>query len=58
MWYDWYMKKSNIKVSQSKMRRSMKNKKRLKDKVILSKFERKQIALRESIMNTYGLHNA
>jgi hypothetical protein len=52
------MKKSNIKVSQSKMRRSMKNKKRLKDKVVLSKFERKQIVLRESIMNTYGLHNA
>jgi hypothetical protein len=52
------MKKSNIKVSQSKMRRRMKNKKRLKDKVILSKFERKQIVLRESIMNTYGLHNA
>jgi hypothetical protein len=52
------MKKSNIKVSQSKMRRSMKNKKRLKDKTVLSKFERKQIVLRESIINEYGLKNA
>ena len=52
------MKKSNVKVSQSKIKRSVKNKKRLKDKVVLSKFERRQIALRESIMNTYGLHNA
>lgn len=52
------MKKSNVKASQSKIRRSVKNKKRLKNKVVLSRFERKQIAIREAIMSTYGLHNA
>ena len=43
------MKKSNNKVSKSKIKRAKKNKKRLADKVQLSKFERQQISIYEKI---------
>ena len=49
-WYDQYMKKSNNKVSQHKIKRANKNKKRVKAKPYLSKFERKQASLREAIV--------
>ena len=49
-WYDQYMKKSNNKVSQHKIKRAEKNKKRIKDKPYLSKFERRQIRIREMIL--------
>ena len=29
LWYDWYMKKSNNKVSQHKAKRALSNKKRI-----------------------------
>ncbi|MFN7583996.1 MAG: hypothetical protein ACK5P0_01415 [bacterium] len=44
------MKKTNNKVSQHKAKRYAKNKKRLKDKPHLSKFERQQIAKRAEIL--------
>lgn len=44
------MKKSNNKVSQHKIKRAEKNKKRIQDKPYLSKFERKLIAKREEII--------
>lgn len=44
------MKKSNEKVSQHKMKRAAKNKKRVLAKPYLSKFERKQAYLREQII--------
>jgi hypothetical protein len=44
------MKKSNNKVSQHKIKRANKNKKRVKAKPSLSKFERQQIVLREQII--------
>jgi hypothetical protein len=44
------MKKSNNKVSQHKIKRAEKNKKRIKDKPYLSKFERRQIRIREMIL--------
>ena len=44
------MKKSNNKVSQHKIKRAEKNKKRIKAKPYLSKFERKLIAKREEII--------
>ncbi len=47
------MKKSNNKVSQHKIKRASKNKKRLKDKPHLSKFERKQEAIRQKIINSF-----
>jgi hypothetical protein len=43
------MKKSNDKVSKSKVKRANKNKKRLSDKVQLSKFQRQQINIHEQI---------
>lgn len=43
------MKKSNDKVSKSKVKRANKNKKRLSDKVQLSKFQRQQINIYEKI---------
>jgi hypothetical protein len=49
------MKKSNDKVSQHKIKRAMKNKKRIQDKPYLSKFERKQIEIRKRIL--LGLEN-
>ncbi len=49
-WYDQYMKKSNNKVSQHKIKRAEKNKKRIQDKPYLSKFERKQKSIREGII--------
>jgi hypothetical protein len=45
------MKKSNNKVSQHKIKRAVKNKKRIQAKPYLSKFERRQIVLRESIVS-------
>lgn len=45
------MKKSNNKVSQNKMKRAEKNKKRIQAKPYLSKFERKQAFLREQIVS-------
>ena len=44
------MKKNNNKVSQHKAKRYTKNKKRMKDKPYLSKFERQQIAKRAEII--------
>jgi hypothetical protein len=44
------VKKSNNKVSQHKIKRAEKNKKRIQDKPYLSKFERKLIAKREEII--------
>jgi hypothetical protein len=44
------MKKSNDKVSQHKIKRATKNKKRIKAKPNLSRFERKQAFLREQIV--------
>ena len=44
------MKKSNNKVSQRKMKRAAKNKKRIQAKPYLSKFERKQKFIREQIV--------
>lgn len=49
-WYDYYMKKSNNKASQHKIKRAQKNKKRLKDKPHFSKFEREQNRIREQII--------
>ena len=49
-WYDQYMKKSNDKVSQHKIKRANKNKKRVKAKPYISKFERRQASLREAIV--------
>jgi hypothetical protein len=44
------MKKSNNKVSQHKIKRATKNKKRIQSKPYLSRFERKQAFLREQII--------
>jgi hypothetical protein len=44
------MKKNNNRVSQQKSKRYAKNKKRLKDKPYLSKFERQQLAKRAEIL--------
>jgi hypothetical protein len=44
------MKQTNNKVSQNKIKRANKNKKRIKAKTQLSKFERKQAFLREQII--------
>ena len=44
------MKKSNNKVSQHKIKRAKKNKKRIQAKPYLSKFEKQQIILREEIL--------
>ncbi len=44
------MKKSNVKSSQSKIKRALKNKKRMQAKPYLSKFERKQAFLRDQII--------
>ena len=44
------MKKSNDKVSQHKIKRANKNKKRTQDKPHLSKFERRQNRIREEII--------
>lgn len=43
------MKKNNDKVSQSKVKRANKNKKRLANKQYFSKFERKQIRIMDQI---------
>ena len=47
------MKKSNNKVSQHKIKRAAKNKKRIQAKPYASKIERKQAFLREEIVNNY-----
>jgi hypothetical protein len=47
------VKKSNNKVSQHKIKRAAKNKKRIQAKPYLSKFERKQASLREEIVFNY-----
>jgi hypothetical protein len=47
------MKKSNIKVSQHKAKRKSKNKKRTSNKPYLSKFEKRQIRLREEIVGNF-----
>lgn len=47
------MKKSNNKVSQHKIKRAEKNKKRMQAKPYASKFERKQAILREEIVKSY-----
>jgi hypothetical protein len=44
------MKKTNNKVSQHKIKRAVKNKKRTQDKPHLSKFERQQQRIREEIV--------
>jgi hypothetical protein len=49
------VKKSNDKVSQHKIKRANKNKKRIQAKPYLSRFERKQIEIRKRIL--LGLEN-
>jgi hypothetical protein len=49
------MKKTNDKVSQHKIKRANKNKKRIQAKPYVSKFERKQIEIRKRIL--LGLEN-
>jgi hypothetical protein len=44
------LKKSNNKVSQHKIKRANKNKKRIQDKPYMSKFQRQQALLREQII--------
>lgn len=44
------MKKSNVKSSQSKIKRAEKNKKRIQAKPYLSKFDRKQKEIRDQII--------
>jgi len=44
------MRKSNNKVSQQKIKRATKNKKRIQAKPYLSKFERQQLELRKKIV--------
>jgi hypothetical protein len=44
------VKKSNNKVSQHKIKRAAKNKKRIQAKPYFSKFERKQNLIREQIV--------
>jgi len=44
------LKKSNNKVSKNKIKRSVKNKKRIQDKPYLSKFEQQQKRIREEII--------
>ena len=44
------MKKSNTKVSQHKIKRAEKNKKRVQAKPYLSKFDRKQKEIRDQII--------
>jgi len=44
------MKKNNNKISQHKAKRYAKNKKRMKDKPHLSKFERQQLSERAEIL--------
>jgi hypothetical protein len=46
------MKKSNNKASQHKIKRSVKNKKRIQDKPYMSKFERQQKSIREGIISS------
>jgi hypothetical protein len=50
------MKKNNKQTSKRKVKRSIKNKKRLSQKKSMSKFEKQQQAIRESIM-AYTLAN-
>ena len=45
------MKKSNNKVSQHKIKRADKNRKRIKAKPYLSKFERKQAEIRQAVIS-------
>jgi hypothetical protein len=47
------MKKSNNKVSQHKIKRATKNKKRIQSKPQLSKFEERQIKIREELIANY-----
>jgi hypothetical protein len=47
------MKKSNNKVSQHKIKRATKNKKRIQSKLHLSKFEERQIKIREELIANY-----
>ena len=47
------MKKSNNKVSQNKIKRANKNKKRVQAKPHSSKFESKQERLREELVNNF-----
>ena len=44
------MKKSNNKVSQHKIKRAKKNKKRIQAKPYMSRFERRQQRIREEII--------
>jgi hypothetical protein len=44
------VKKSNVKSSQSKIKRAVKNKKRMQAKPYLSKFDRKQKEIRDQII--------
>lgn len=52
------MKKNNNKVSRSKIKRSLKNKKRLADKTQLSKFERKQEEIRHQLLSQFFISKA
>lgn len=50
------MKKNNKDISKRKQRRYLKNKKRLKDKPLYSKFERRQEFIKRSLQN--NVYNA
>jgi hypothetical protein len=50
------MKKNNKDISKRKQKRYLKNKKRLKDKPLYSKFERQQEFIRRSLQT--GVYNA
>lgn len=50
MCYTDTMKKNNNKASQHKVKRANKNRKRIASKPYLSRFQRSQIAIRESII--------
>lgn len=51
------MKKSNTKVSQHKQKRYAKNKARLKNKPQLSKQQRREKAIRDSLIQQIYLNN-
>ena len=52
------MKKNNNKISKNKIKRSIKNKKRLSNKIQLSSFERKQERIYGNIMNESAVRMA
>jgi len=52
------MKKNNNATSQRKVKRSLKNKKRLSHKITMSKFERKQKMIRDNLLTDFFVSQA